>query len=97
MDSSNSALTSIVQLVILLIIYFIWYYITLPGSYLSYSRNKYNKPPLKASFKQYFGVYLIPMYILVIFIIYKLRNNPLLLPAMEKLIDDFLELIKILK
>ncbi len=61
-------------LILILIFYFTWYYVTLPGSMLSFNKNKYSKVSIKDAFKQYFGLYYIPMYIGIIYYLYKINN-----------------------
>lgn len=75
MESSNT-IGILIGSIVVLLIWFIWYYVTLPGSYLSYNKNNYVKPPIKAAFKQYFGIYLIPFFIWILYLVYLARNNP---------------------
>ena len=94
MESSDTTLNNVLQIVLVLSIYFIWYYITLPGSYLSYNKNKHIKPSFKASFKQYFGMYLVPTYILGFYLMYKIQNNPLIQEDLINFIVSGMILVK---
>ncbi len=52
---------------------FLWYYVTLPGSYLSLEKNKHPKPSIKISLTSYL-IYLLPMLLMLYFMSSKDNN-----------------------
>lgn len=61
MNFNNINFEHLLYTLFALAIVFIWYYVSLPGSSLSYDQDL-DHPTIVSAFKQYFGVYLIPSY-----------------------------------